>query len=70
MIPVQHVKFEVDKMAIVHVFLRVLRLSPVHILPPMFHTHSLTYMLYVPKDKGANFGKLPRSSALSEIRKQ
>ena len=35
----QYVRFLVDKLALVQVFLGILRVSPVSILPPVLHTH-------------------------------
>jgi hypothetical protein len=35
-----HVGFVVDKVALGQIFLRILRSSPVNIIPPLFHIHS------------------------------
>jgi hypothetical protein len=34
-----HLRFVMDKLKLAHVFLRVLRFSPVSIFPPLLHTH-------------------------------
>jgi len=39
-----HVGLLVDKVALGHVYLQVLKFSFVHIIPPMLHTHSLTHL--------------------------
>lgn len=38
-----HVGSVVDTVAVVHVFLQVLKLSPVSIIMPMLYTHSFSY---------------------------
>jgi hypothetical protein len=56
------VRFVVDKITLVQVFLQVLRFSPVSITPPVLHTFG-SYQ----KDKRARPGNLPKSDVLSEI---
>jgi hypothetical protein len=43
-----HVTFVMEKVALGEVLVRVLRISPVSIIPPMPHIHLLLYMLLLP----------------------
>ena len=53
-----HEIFLVNKLLLRLVFLRVLRFSPISIIPPLLHTHlDLKYCYYYEKDKRAELGK-------------
>jgi hypothetical protein len=59
-----HVRFLVDKVALVQVFLRTKGVTPVTVIPPVI----LTCLCYK-KDKRAKLGNLSKGDAVSEIGK-
>lgn len=60
-----HVRFGVEEVALELVFLRMHRFSPVTVIPPTLRTYFMRVALA--KDKGAEPGNLPITSALSKI---
>jgi hypothetical protein len=49
-------KFEVDKVTLGQVFLRVLRIPSVSVIPPMFHTHLRIHVVLTRRTKGRSLG--------------
>jgi ABC-type amino acid transport system permease subunit len=61
-----HVRFLVHKMALGHIYLQVLRNSPVDIVPPMLQIIFI-YMLLLPNGQTAEAWEHPERDALSEL---
>jgi hypothetical protein len=56
-----YVRFLVDKAAVGAVFLRVLRSSPVIIIPPVLHTHLHLHTALTSKKKGRSQGTFQKA---------
>jgi hypothetical protein len=61
-----HVRFAVDKMALRHKYLQVLRNSPVDTVPPMLQIFFI-YMLLLPNGQTAEAWEPPERNALSGV---
>lgn len=61
-----HVRFLVHKMALGHIYLQVLRNSPVDTVPPMLQIIFI-YMLLLPNGQTAEAWEHPQRDALSEV---
>ena len=56
-----------DHRSVGHVFLRVLRFSPLNICPPMLYTHIRLHTTRIRRTSGRNMGSIKQSSVRSGI---
>jgi hypothetical protein len=59
-----------DKVALEHVFLPVLRFAPVSIIPPMLHTHLHLHVPVARRKNGRSRGTLLKSNGIRAIWEQ
>jgi hypothetical protein len=57
----------VDKVLLGQVFVRVLRFSPVIVIPPMLHNHLRLHVALTRETNGSKRGDLLKNNVLSEI---